>query len=335
MFPKSDQMELLSIIPSDQLSPSDYTGLHYFVYVQGQKKQADISEGDCIVYSIIHKRLKNSHRVMVVQYTSLHSQKYAVIYPKDDHLMLSIIHYSDQHRKPNINVLREIDEEDLELLDDLFESKQEDSIGIYNDPIQPAMKQMIEEAVTASASGNPIKKTKKKIVPATGALAKLRAAKGRSTPTTEKPKVETKKVETKKVETKKVETKKVETKKEKSGAKKSDAETESDNSDSDNETKKKSDDRLFLKPNPDDSSTFIVSGKTFPVKEQLKKHGATFNRKHKAWIVSSERYEDILEEFPDIVEEDSNVDHSDCDGDCVLNHPHRIRQAPKPKAVTA
>lgn len=176
LFPKSDTMDIVSIVPNTEISPCDYTGYHYFLYPQGLKKQVDISEESCIVYSAIYDRLVSTKKLMVVQYVSLSSQKYAVVYPKGEHLMLSIIHYTDQHRQPRINIHRDVDEEYYDLLTPIFDEKSEDSIGEFNDPLRPHMQKLIDDTIGGKKS---TQKEKTKPVSATGILSKLKAAKER------------------------------------------------------------------------------------------------------------------------------------------------------------
>jgi len=103
IFKKSDCMRSIGFIDRDEVTPDMFSGDHYFVQPQQDKKSKKVASSDEQGYSLIYYVLAEHKKMLLVKFVSGDREKFAVIYTKGDGLLLSIlIHYNYQREAPQV-----------------------------------------------------------------------------------------------------------------------------------------------------------------------------------------------------------------------------------------
>lgn len=104
IFKQSNLMKTISIINAEEVTPNMYAGNHYFVELQKGNKSKVPAQTDQQGYSLLYFILNDYKKMLLVKFVSGDREKFAVIYPVGNILMLStIIHYNYQRQAPNVS----------------------------------------------------------------------------------------------------------------------------------------------------------------------------------------------------------------------------------------
>lgn len=187
LAPKTDQMTLKSVLPTNLLQPDQFDGYTYYIKLQNESK-GQPSDDQIYIYDLIFEFLSNSDQYLFVSYNPGNDYRTAVIYPKiiDEQeqycLMMSRLHFSNQIKSmPKIySPLNEMDEEEYSEFMELFgqimiqfqkdrldHSETEDKVGLQ---LEKNLDQIREQP-------NLIETPKQKSIPVGGMLERLRAFK--------------------------------------------------------------------------------------------------------------------------------------------------------------
>jgi hypothetical protein len=98
LFKNSDIMRVLNILSLNAISPKMVSGSHYFVNLQVDKKTRSFDEREHKLYTIIFSGLEASELCLLVKFISGEREKYAIIYPDNGILMMSLLIHSTYQR---------------------------------------------------------------------------------------------------------------------------------------------------------------------------------------------------------------------------------------------
>ena len=103
VFSKSEYMNGVGFVDQSQITPNMYAGDHYFVKVQVDSKTKKSAAGDVQGYSLLYFTLSQHSKMFMVKFISGDREKYGVLYPVGDGLMMStIIHHNYQRSAPAV-----------------------------------------------------------------------------------------------------------------------------------------------------------------------------------------------------------------------------------------
>jgi hypothetical protein len=103
VFSKSDYMNGVGFVRQCEITPNMYAGDHYFVKVQVDSKSKKSAAGDVQGYSLLYFTLCQHEKMFMVKFISGDREKYGVLYPVGDSLMMStIIHHNYQRSAPTV-----------------------------------------------------------------------------------------------------------------------------------------------------------------------------------------------------------------------------------------
>lgn len=106
LFMKSSTMNIIGFVDKNAISPRMYDGFHYFVELQVDSKSKTTSINDRQAYSILHYVCVTEQKCILVKYVSGDREKFALIYPDSDKLMMSnLIH--ENYQRDGVEVPRE------------------------------------------------------------------------------------------------------------------------------------------------------------------------------------------------------------------------------------
>jgi hypothetical protein len=101
VFSKSEYMNGVGFVNKCKITPNMYAGDHYFVKVQPEGKSKKCAAGDVQGYSLLYFTLSQHDKMFIVKFISGDREKYGVLYPVGDSLMMStIIHHNYQRSAP-------------------------------------------------------------------------------------------------------------------------------------------------------------------------------------------------------------------------------------------
>jgi non-homologous end joining protein Ku len=99
LFDKSDVMSVNGVIGLEKLSPRMYDGYHYHISCQFEKKSKAVPGNDEKLYTVIHAWLQEYNKALLVKFLTSGREKFAVIYPDAEGLMMSILIHSNYQRE--------------------------------------------------------------------------------------------------------------------------------------------------------------------------------------------------------------------------------------------
>lgn len=100
MFSKSEYMTAIGFVASSNIKPHMYSGNHYFVTPQVDRKERRAKPSDVKAYSLIHAVLTSDDLVLLVKFVSGDREKFATISADGDILMMSLLIHSNYQRDP-------------------------------------------------------------------------------------------------------------------------------------------------------------------------------------------------------------------------------------------
>jgi non-homologous end joining protein Ku len=152
LISKSDQMEILSIIPKKEIDFDILDGNHYFLLLQNTSKK-DAPEEHKQLYSMLYYKLIDIEMVILVKYISLNNEKYGIIYPHKNKkiLKMSSLIYSNLQREWSDSPINNFKKDDLDinLLDIIFKPYLNDKLDkkLFEDKVSELIEKYIENRV--------------------------------------------------------------------------------------------------------------------------------------------------------------------------------------------
>lgn len=172
MFPSRAEMRVLRTVPASCVPLHYMTGTHYFLNVRMTKKnkKRTANPDDVAMYDMIHTGLLTNNEILVVQYTAMNTNKYAVIYPDHCGLRMSNLIASDyqKHRKEKQKLNQQAGKN--KLYNRLVKGSRRKRMNVGD--IQDDYGQKLEELVEAVINGQVIES---KIEPKVAAFSRLAA----------------------------------------------------------------------------------------------------------------------------------------------------------------
>lgn len=154
LFPGSDVMEVIRTVPAEKVPFNYLTNKHYFLNVKKVKRKADPE--DIAMYKLVYEGLKYNNDVLIVRYTSMNTNKHAVIYSSRSGLHMTNI-IASNYQKTRVEKQELDDQVNLSLYKRLVKStKQTLNLREINDDY--ALK--LEELVHATLTGEKIEPKK-------------------------------------------------------------------------------------------------------------------------------------------------------------------------------
>jgi len=109
MFPSSEDIRVVNVIPASELHYSLMEGHHYHIFVQSEKKSRTIYSEDQDLLSVFYHTLKERQLVAIGKYISANHEKCCAIHPEDDGLVMSVLIPSNFIREREHHHIKEID----------------------------------------------------------------------------------------------------------------------------------------------------------------------------------------------------------------------------------
>ena len=95
MYPSTETIRVISVIPISQLKRSLFEGHHYFISVQGDTKTHQLYTDDQKVLSVLYHGLVEQEQAVIGKYISANHEKCCAIYPEDGGLVMSVLNPSN------------------------------------------------------------------------------------------------------------------------------------------------------------------------------------------------------------------------------------------------
>ena len=111
MYPSSETIRVIAVIPRSELKCSLFEGHHYFVSVQGDTKTHQLYTDDQKVLSVLYHGLVAQNQVVIGKYVSANHEKCCAIYPEDGGLVMSVLNPSNFLRtRDQDHILNDLDQ---------------------------------------------------------------------------------------------------------------------------------------------------------------------------------------------------------------------------------
>lgn len=151
MFSKSEYMTAIGFTATSNIKPRMYSGNHYFVTPQVDRKERRAKPSDVKAYSLIHAVLSVGDTVLLVKFVSGDREKFAVISADGDVLMMSLLIHSNYQRDAPVVDLSSVAAPQIEKMKKLFSVRRfnpGDYVDRYEEQVQAYIDDLKEEERT-------------------------------------------------------------------------------------------------------------------------------------------------------------------------------------------
>lgn len=156
MFPSTPEMKVLRTVPSSCVPLHYMSGTHYFVDVKKSKKgKVQVANPeDVAMYDMVHNGLTENNEVLLVRYTAMNTNKYAIIFPDQCGLRMSnLIASNYQKERHETQLLGQNDKP--RLYERLVEETRHKRLKVEN--FKDDYGEKLQEIVDATLNGKDIK----------------------------------------------------------------------------------------------------------------------------------------------------------------------------------
>lgn len=152
MFSKSEYMTAIGFIAASNIKPRMYSGNHYFVTPQVDRKERRAKPSDVKAYSLVHAVLSSDDLVLLVKFVSGDREKFAAISADGDVLMMSLLIHSNYQREPPAVDLTAVAPAHIAKMKEKF-SMRRFNPGDYDDRYEEQVQAYIEELKEEERTG--------------------------------------------------------------------------------------------------------------------------------------------------------------------------------------
>jgi len=151
LFPSSETIRVISVIPRSELNYSMMEGHHYYISVQSEHKSHNIFTDDQVYMSVLYHALRDRNLVLIGRYISANHEKTCAIHPENGGLTMSVLIPSNFTRERSDNHIKDDIEHSVRLGSKLFKNFEQDhfdddcSRDTYDDRLREYIEQTRDE----------------------------------------------------------------------------------------------------------------------------------------------------------------------------------------------